>query len=98
MLRFIGIASVVPRSARKNTQSATTGHASCVPFGFSSVTVRRSIAGIAEMTMLPVAYPADDAVDTAHVVSRIESGLFARFAFVNDVQIAYERMHAVRFT
>ena len=37
-------------------------------------------------------------VETAHVVSRIESGLFAKPDFESDVQIAYERMEAVMAT
>src|SRR5688500_8095466 len=92
------MASVTPSAPRQNTHAPTMNHGSCLPPGLSGATLRMSIAGIAEMSWLPVAYPADDAVDTAHVFSRIDMSprtIPRRFA---PCQIAYERMQAVRFT
>ena len=50
----MGMARTTPSAARKKVHAASTGQESWVPLGFSGVTERRSMAGTAEMMVLPV--------------------------------------------
>ena len=86
--RFIGIARTTPSAARKKIHMATCCQRMFVPPGDSGVTVRRSIAGSAVIVRKPVAYPADDAVETAQVVSRIERRPLTSPAPCSVLQIA----------
>ena len=54
MLRFMGMASATPNSARKKVQPASTGHGKCCPCGFCAVTLSSSSAGVADTIVLPV--------------------------------------------
>src|SRR6185312_14490146 len=91
MLRFIGMARLVPSTARQSTQPASTGQGSDVP-------VSRKSAGMEATMTLPVEYPAAEAVDAMQLFSRIVIGVRAKPALWNAVQIENERMHAVRLT
>src|SRR4051794_20138532 len=95
MFRFIGIARLVPSTARKKTHSAITGHGSPSPPGRSGVTESSSSAGIADTSVPPVAKPAADAVDCMQLFSRIVIGVFARPTLVTRPHAAYDTMHAV---
>ena len=98
MLRFMGMARLVPRMARKNTHAPITAQCMPVPRGFSGVTVSSSSAGIADTSVPPVAYPAAEAVDCMQLFSRMVIGDRAIPALWKKLQIEYDRMQADRVT
>ena len=92
------MASITPRHASENTHGARMYHGLMTPPGFASETESMSIAGTADTIVFPVAYPADEAVDCIQLFSRIVIGAFQIPSFWNPVEMAYDRMHAVRAT
>ena len=54
MLRFIGMARMVPRAARKRVQPTSTGHDRCSPPGLSEVAESIRRAAMAETMVPPV--------------------------------------------